>query len=64
MNETQQRLVRLTENVAYHVEETIGNDNDAKKEPNFDWNEFFKLIYQEKYYFLAAVVVIYTISVL
>jgi hypothetical protein len=39
-------------------EETIGNDNDAKKEPNFDWNEFFKLIYQEKYYFLAAVVVI------
>lgn len=41
-------------------EETLGNSNEGngqKKEPNFDWNEFFKLIYQEKYYFLAAVAV-------
>jgi hypothetical protein len=33
MNETQQRLVRLTENVAYHVEETIGNDYETA----LDW---------------------------
>lgn len=56
--------ISIKKNRTALYEETIGNDNDAKKEPNFDWNEFFKLIYQEKYYFLAAVVVIYTISVL
>ena len=39
-------------------EETLGNDAGSNKaDPLFDWHEFLKLIYQEKFYFLAAVVV-------
>ena len=42
-------------------EQTIGDDKKAsgglKEEAPFDWNEFFKLLYKEKYYFLFACIV-------
>jgi hypothetical protein len=42
-------------------EQTIGEDKKAtdgfKEEAPFDWNEFFKLLYKEKYYFLFACIV-------
>lgn len=45
-----------------HYEKTISSDNNKdaankKKDPEFDWKEFFQLIWKEKFYMLAAVAV-------
>lgn len=41
-----------------HYEETVaGSELLANKSDSFDWAEFFRLIYQEKWYFLAATIV-------
>jgi hypothetical protein len=42
-------------------EKTLGKDETKKNnkdDPPFDWGEFFRLVYQEKWYFLAAIAVI------
>lgn len=41
-----------------HYEETLaGSEILSSKNDSFDWAEFFRLIYQEKWYFLAATIV-------
>lgn len=40
-----------------HYEDTIGGKKKSKKADSFDWAEFFRLIYAEKWYFLLAVAV-------
>ncbi|CAF0785116.1 unnamed protein product [Brachionus calyciflorus] len=45
------------QNRTAHYEETIETDSKKNKKNNdsFDWPEFFRLIWKEKFYFLAAV---------
>lgn len=38
-------------------EETINFDTNGKKTEKFEWIEFLKLIWKEKFYFLTAIVV-------
>jgi hypothetical protein len=43
-----------------HFEKILSSQKDQvnkNKDPDFDWNEFFKLIWKEKFYMLAAVAV-------
>lgn len=47
----------VKQNRTAFYEETIGLDEKNKKREIFDWGEFFKLIWKEKFYFLSAVIV-------
>jgi hypothetical protein len=46
----------VKQNRTVHFDKTVNNNKNENTE-NFDWNEFFKLIYKEKWYFLGAIAV-------
>lgn len=49
-----------------HYEKTVSlkKTKDKNKDPAFDWHEFFRLIYKEKFYFLAAVASAIVVAIL
>nr|QUF59443.1 ATP-binding cassette transporter Abcb8 [Brachionus angularis] len=58
---------KAKQNRTAHYEETIGlekKSKKSKKEDSFDWYEFFKLLYKEKFYFLGAVASALIVAVL
>lgn len=55
------------QNRTAHYEETIrteGKKGKKEKSDSFDWIEFLKLIYKEKFYFLAAIVVCFRVFII
>lgn len=50
---------KVKQNRTAHYEETIGTDTIKRKskQESFDWTEFLKLVWKEKFYFLTAVAV-------
>lgn len=47
----------LKQNRTAFYEETINFDTNGKQKEKFEWIEFFKLIWKEKFYLLTAIVV-------
>nr|QNH67936.1 ATP-binding cassette transporter subfamily B member 8 [Brachionus plicatilis] len=54
----------IKQNRTAFYEQTIGLDKNKKKKENFDWVELFKLIWKEKFYFLAAVASAFMVAML